>query len=448
MRGRIVSLLFVYYFWIVFEGVLRKWVFYGTGFQDNIILIRDLIALFIYYKYFLSYNKKINIVACLLTLYIILILYITQLFIHQSSFIVFSIGIRYYIFHIPIIFVMIGTMRKNDVARFIDYNIYLSVFIAILCVFQHNSPVDHDINRALYESKSIFTISPDIVRTYGTFSFTLGNTIYAAIILALCLIYINIYKINYIKLSIFLASVISIGFTTGSRSYFVYFSIIILLFIITIINKDLKRKSIANILSFSLVFTISTFLSIYIYQSAYESLLFRFDDAAFSEGGFLWPRILKMTTEFTTIMDAAGAFGYGIGLGSNAGAYVAHGERIFAVKENVWTGHILEFGVIPGLLLIGLRMAATFWFGLRALRVLFRGGKGSALILFGVVGPLLFIGQFMSQNTLNGFFWFIFGLFLLLLKDEETATSFRSARPHPERMITADNKVSGQNAVI
>jgi hypothetical protein len=117
--------------------------------------------------------------------------------------------------------------------------------------------------------------------------------------------------------------------------------------------------------------------------------------------------------------------GYLIGIGGNAAkqmswvqmppAYYAWDD--YGVwTEDSWSGHIVDLGLMLGIVTILGRIALTAWLGLSAARATRRSGDVLPFVLFGFLFLLLLYGQIQGQGTLNGYAWMFFGFCLAAVK--------------------------------
>ena len=144
----------------------------------------------------------------------------------------------------------------------------------------------------------------------------------------------------------------------------------------------------------------------------------RFTEAAqatdSSIAGGLLARTYSGFVEGFRVFDRLPLFGYGLGIGTNAGAKFVTGRAGFLLAEGEWARILLESGPIFGLLFLCWRTALTIRIGWLSLRAL---GQGEILsvILFSASFIALLDGQF-GQPTILGFAVFFSGLCLASTK--------------------------------
>jgi hypothetical protein len=139
-------------------------------------------------------------------------------------------------------------------------------------------------------------------------------------------------------------------------------------------------------------------------------------------------------------------FGYGLGIGTNAGAKFLTGRSMFLLSESEWQRVFLESGPLFGLFFVLWRCALAVWIGLLCIRSV-REGHVLPLLIFSSSALGLVSGQF-GQPTVLGFAVFVTGLALAALNRDEhealvsgwtaRATLPPAPRPMPRRSAYAE----------
>jgi hypothetical protein len=125
-------------------------------------------------------------------------------------------------------------------------------------------------------------------------------------------------------------------------------------------------------------------------------------------------------TEFTDSFHAitkAPLFGYGLGIGTNAGAKFLTGRSMFLLSESEWPRIFLECGSILGLIYVVWRCGLAISIGLLCVRSV-REGHVLPLLIFSAGALALTSGQF-GQPTVLGFAVFVNGLALAARNRDE-----------------------------
>ena len=120
-------------------------------------------------------------------------------------------------------------------------------------------------------------------------------------------------------------------------------------------------------------------------------------------------------------------FGFGLGIGTNAGAGMLSGGRGFLLAEGEWSRVVKETGPVLGLGFLFLRVAIAFYLGLIAMAA-FGRMQPLPLLIFSSSFLLVLSGQF-GQPTALGFA--VFGAGLCLAASNEILENM------PERSASA-----------
>src|SRR5207249_8224235 len=165
----------------------------------------------------------------------------------------------------------------------------------------------------------------------------------------------------------------------------------------------------------------------------------RFSDVAESEEQSivvgLISRVFEGFAEGARIFPTAPFLGYGLGLGTNAGAKIVTGQTSFLLAEGEWARLIFESGPVIGLAFVLWRCGVVVRIGLLCLQSVRRGNL-LPLLLFSSSGLPLMNGQF-GPPTIVGFAVFTTGLALAARSlDEEVAPSTKGlTKEQPDQQI-------------
>jgi hypothetical protein len=139
-------------------------------------------------------------------------------------------------------------------------------------------------------------------------------------------------------------------------------------------------------------------------------------------------RVFSGFGESAFVFGKAPFLGYGLGIGTNAGANILTGRNTFLLTEGEWSRVLLESGPLLGLAYILWRSALTGrigWMCLKSVRL----GNLLPLFLFSAGFLSMLNGQF-GQPTILGFAVFSFGLTIAATKEQDSAAdSPASAQP-------------------
>ena len=114
-------------------------------------------------------------------------------------------------------------------------------------------------------------------------------------------------------------------------------------------------------------------------------------------------------------------FGYGLGIGTNAGAKFLTGHAMFLLSEGEWSRVFLESGPLFGLAFILWRLGIVAKIGWRSIKSV-RLGNSLPLLLFSSAFLPMINGQF-GQPTILGFTVFVTGLAFAAMNEEESPSS-------------------------
>ena len=445
-------LIWLYFWLLIFEGALRKWV--APALSNPLLIVRDPVVLLIY---FLAIRMRvfptngwvvalgiISVLATLLT-FVPLWPYISP----ARIALVAGFGFRCSFLHLPLIFIMGRVLRMEDVRRFGFWTLIITVPMVVLMVGQFQTPPDSFLNRTAGGEGEMMTSALGKVRTAGTFSFVIGVVAYFALaagFLIWAALRRDVYK-NWLLYAAGSAMVIGVA-VSGSRSV-VGACVVVACSLLVI---ALLRPAAMNRFGQTLLVTLVLGLLVAqtpIFKEGLNVLTTRFNEVAESSetsiGLGIFERITNEFTESFHIVKEAPFLGYGLGVGTNGGAKFLTGRSIFLLSEVEWARLVLESGPVLGIAFIIWRCAIVVWLGRACLRAVLLG-RTLPLLLFSSAFIPMISGQF-GQPTIMGFVVMSTGLVLAALRNDrdenmgagpalETAAVPR-ARPLPRRSAYA-----------
>jgi hypothetical protein len=411
-------LIWLYFFLLIFEGTLRKWIM--PRYSDVLLVVRDPVVLAIY---FMALKARVfprngfvlwlGIIAVLSWLVSLVVLepYLSL----KPLILVTGFGFRSNFLHLPLIFLMGKVLDQDDVLKLGKWILIGLIPMCVLLAIQFNSAPDSFINRTagLGEAQQI-TAGGGKIRPPGTFSFVSGVIFYAALSAAYLLygaLSRGLYR-NWLLFSAGLALVVTIG-VSGSRSVLLAVLVVIssLLAIILIRPRAINQFG-RNLLIAVTILLVATRLPIF--KEGVQILSDRFTASAEQEegtiAGGLVARTLSGFSEGILLLSRAPIGGYGLGIGTNGGAKFLTGRMIFLLTEGEWGRIILESGPILGLAFLLWRTLLTAKLGFFSYKKLAQG-EIFPIMLFAAGFVSLLNGQF-GQPTNLGFSVFICGLCL------------------------------------
>jgi len=406
--------LWIYFWLLIFEGALRKWIL--PSLSDPLLIVRDPVVLV---TYFLALRAGIfpknGFVGSIAI--IGLLSFLTGLVIMLSSekgnVTIPLFGFRANFLHLPLIFIFPSVMDQSDLVKFGRWVLILSLPMAILMVLQFASGSTGWLTVGAGGGEGGQIVSAlGKIRPPGTFSFITGPVFFFSLVSVFLLhgiisrgIY-SIFLLIYSGLS--LASAMAVS---GSRSLLYSVAVVVLMLVVAIAcNVRLLQKAYKVVLFVVVViFTLSMFdfyqEGILVTSTRVESANAQDNPILRVIGGFLDP--------LHTLLDVP-ILGYGLGLGTMAGAKLLTGEVGFLLAEGEWARILLESGPILGSVFLIWRTRLATVFFLTAVRHA-RKMTVLPLLLVGACG-LPVVHEQLGQATTAGFTVFIAGLFMVSCK--------------------------------
>jgi hypothetical protein len=422
------SLVWLYFWLLLWEGALRKWFF--PSLSTPLLVVRDPVVLLIYAvalaKDVFPFNRFVLLIAAL---------GIVSL---GASLIVFdrlgimAYGLRTNFLHLPLIFVLPNIMRPKDVVYMGRWLLLLSLPMTVLVIYQFISPSGARINAAAGGDLGGQLIAVGgHVRPAGIFSFVTGMVSFLSVVAAVLLSgfldqkqlprWLCVAGIPALLLSLTLS---------GSRSAVASVTIIVIAALL-ICARQFQRFS--RVLTPALLAYL-TFLG-FCYLPLFRAGL-EVHEGRFKAGGGVQRGIIaRYLGEFGESIEIAGQtplLGRGLGIGTNAGAALLTGSRSFLLGESEWSRVVGESGPILGYAYLMLRVAICLFIALRCWGAVARG-QALPFLLIASSGLDLISGQF-GQPTILGFAVLFSGLALAAIDDSVPEVDLQAPQ-EPERRI-------------
>ena len=462
---RMVRRLIWLYFWLlIIEGALRKWIL--PEWSNPLLVVRDpvLIAVYLFAipaKVFPRNGWTWTLFAIgtlsMLTTFAQLWLYFPP----KVIALVAGYGFRSNFLHLPVIFVMAKVLRPEDVKKFGWWTLVLIVPMAALMVVQFRAAPDALVNRTAGGEGEMMMSAMGKVRTAATFSFVTGVVSYFALatgFLVWAVLRRTVYN-NWLLAAAGSALVIGIV-VSGSRSVVGACAVVVASLVVVLF---LRRDSINRFGQTLLVVVVLGFIVTRtpIFKEGLSVLSTRFTEVAeASEQSVTRGLITRVFGDFEEaffVLGKAPFLGYGLGIGTNAGAKFLTGRSGFLLTEGEWSRIFLEMGPVLGVAYVALRCALVGWIGLLCLRSV-RLGNVLPLLLFSSAFLPMLTGQF-GQPTILGFAVFATGLTLAARNEEKFVTSaelkspprvdlIRSRSAYAERLHDVNSRSSQTNGSV
>lgn len=403
---------------VILEGAVRKWL--ASSMTLPLVLARDALALYaIYYAFsrgHLQRNKGATLIllawSCCVVMWGML-----QLILGESNPKVFLIGLRFWLLYIWFACAVTASMTEHDYRVAVKTVLWALLLMGPLVVVQHLSPPGARINTEVdSEGDDVFTVALGVVRTTGTFSFTVGYTTFVALCAPLVLLMLESRKRTSgqrLFALMVLGAFVAGSIVSGSRSTVLFSGGMLGIYLLgSVILAPGRRRGIALLALVFIVLLLGLFL--YVFQGAVEATQERFQVASEAEDF-----VERVTTIFIGEPEIYKRFtwtGYGVGLGSNLAAYFVTGDRYsFALAETETGRTLLEGG------LLGYVFAA-----LKALIVIAALTKSSfqavrtrtmfPVLVWITISFAMFSWSYVGQLSINALFGVLFVLGLLTFK--------------------------------
>lgn len=350
--------IWVYFILLLCEGALRKWVL--PGLATPLLVVRDPVAIWLlvvaWQKGFLPNNGYVISIwfLCVAAMAFAII-------VGHRNLVVAIYGGRIFLFHFPLIFLIGKLFDKEDVLKIGRTVLWVSLPMVFLITIQFYSPQTAFVNKGIGADSlgGGFSGALGYFRPPGTFSFTTGNTQFWSIV-AVFVIYfwLNLVQVNRILLMAATAALIAAIPLSISRGLLIQV-VLSLGFAVASISRTPRLLGRMIVAMIGLVIIVALLSNLSFFNNAITVLTTRFGEAQDSEG-----------TLDNTIVNRIGAsiyepfqsgdlplFGYGIGMGTNAGAKLLTGRSdTFLISEGEWGRLIGEMGAFLGIAVILIRM--------------------------------------------------------------------------------------------
>ncbi|MFT3782559.1 MAG: hypothetical protein QM790_11145 [Nibricoccus sp.] len=416
--------IWLYIILLMFEGALRKWVM--PSWSSPLLVIRDPVLLLIYvFAIGADALPRTRFMVFLGILAVASICF--SLLAGQHNLFVTLYGLRTNYLHVPLIWVMGAALTRKDVERIGVFILVTAIAMTGLMIWQFKAPIESWVNKGIGtdEGGQIYGAAGHI-RPPGFFTFITGPMVFFPLAMAFLLHFISSGRQRWWRVGLLIASGLAIAIALPvsiSRG-----TMIATLLVLAVYGFSLFKVGILNtaFLRFGAMglFLLVGLSFLPIFKEAREAFMDRWDTAADqAEGNAVGSLVLRVTGAFTQpidIMEHTPVFGYGIGVGTNAGAAMLAGQVGFLLAEDEWSRVILELGGMLGIAYIIFRISITVHLGLLSIRALWMENDMLPLLLYSAAAWVILINQW-GQPTQLGFAIIGGGLLLASLngKDDE-----------------------------
>jgi hypothetical protein len=170
---RLKLLFWIYFFLLIFEGALRKWIF--PSLSAPLLLVRDPVGILIIWEAYRTgkWPQKWSAMIGALAAFI-LALCVLQLIATDNPWFAGIYGLRSYLLPFPVAFIMGENLSDEDLRRFGVVTLWIVLPLTLLEIAQYLSPSGSFLNRGAYEGAEQIAYEGERVRASATFSFVTG----------------------------------------------------------------------------------------------------------------------------------------------------------------------------------------------------------------------------------------------------------------------------------
>lgn len=392
-------LVFLYFWLLIFEGALRKWIL--PSLSTPLLIIRDPVVIAIYLQALIAGKWRANpfylLTACLAAFCFLCS------FAAGCGVVITVYGMRTDFLHLPLIFLMPSIINREDVERIGKWVIMLAPFMAILALLQFRAgPLDRLNAGAGASSADVagqLVSSGNHIRPAGTFSFVTGMVSYLTMLCAFLLSHFFSDR-KYPRVYIFCAApalILALA-VSGSRSAVLGVALVVLAGVFACIQSPERLGAALRPAILAMIF----FAFLTGFADVREGMAVnqgRFEGGGGMKDGIFMRWFGDLVSAWYSLSSAP-LLGHGLGMGTNAAAGITSGARGFLLAEGDLARVILESGPVLGLAFILLRTAIMLTLIRRSLMAL-KDGEVLPILLTGSCFLDLFMGQWGQPTTLG-----------------------------------------------
>ena len=401
------KLVWAYFFLLIFEGALRKWIF--PEYSNPLLLIRDPVVLA---AYFFAWRSGVFPRNAFVKVAVVIGFFATiiSLFTNTETPLIAIYGFRTNFLPIPLIFLIPKVFDRSDVERLGYWTLVIAMPMAALMCLQYLAPPVSFLNAGAGDDKGQIMSALGHVRPAGTFSFVTGPTYFYSFVSAI-LLYTQFGSRfpGWLVLGATVATLCAVA-VSGSRSLAANIAIVVAFGLVcsSLLRPQLAFRMLGGLIVLAVI---GLFLAqLPVVQLGIATFSQRVESASRSEGGSdgFVNRYAAGYTEFYPLLFSGSFWGSGLGMGTNVGLALALDKTKTIWFESEWSRHVLESGPLLGGAFILYRILLTVWIGFITVRHTARHNPYGALI-FGVIFVSLLISS-LGQTTSQGFIILLSGL--------------------------------------
>ncbi|MBV2350346.1 hypothetical protein KUL97_01340 [Synechococcus sp. HK05] len=399
------------YFWIVlFEGVLRKWFF--PGLSTPLLVARDPLALLaLWWGWPLLQGPRWS-------------LWVNSLFVIGSSAFVFALlfghgdlfvaffGARILVLQFPLIFLFASVFNRTDVIAFAWFLALAAIPMTILISIQSGLPPTHFLNQGPGGDGTSAFLSGALDRFRPSGAFTFVAQLAAFYPIAAASFFSLTYGTKRQRFSIPLLFLISVSLLVAAPVsisrllVFGYAQVVLAVLIALIASRSSPVTFLYGFAALFLGFVVAT--SVPAFRETQDAFAARWDMAIAADGrvngveqgvsGTLQNRVLSQFIE--PFSDSYPLIGAGIGAGTNVGAVRLTGDFQFLLSENAWGASVAEMGLVLGVAFILWRFIFSLYLAWLALISAYCQNTVPLIMTGSCLLPLM-IGQTFQPTSLG-----------------------------------------------
>ena len=389
------GLIWLYFWLLIFEGVLRKWIV--PQWSAPLLIIRDPVVVAIYILALSKGRFPLNFFA--LAIAALGLLSVGASLVGEGTLAITLFGFRTNFLHLPLIFVIPAVFQRRDVEKIGRWFLLLAPAIALLVVAQFRGGSGSWLNVGAGGGEGgQIEAGYGKIRPPGPFSFVTGMVAYSSLLTAFLIDHYLRGRIHgrLLVISAAVSVALCLGLS-GSRSSIAAVAVVGL----AAVFAALRRGSLGKLIFGPFLLGAVAYFGLSLWSEfrlGLEVNAYRFGTGGVKDGLIL--RYLgDLLAPFGQAAEAP-LFGHGLGLGTNAGSALRTGKAEFLLAEGEWARVILESGPLLGFAFIALRLGIVIHLALASLRQL-RTGNTLPLLIFGACSLGLMNGQFGPPTSLG-----------------------------------------------
>ena len=386
---------------LVFEGALRKWVM--PGWSNLLLVARDPIVIAIYVLAAKKFPWGSRLVPA--SLFLAFMCLLASLFASQFDPVVAAYGMRVNFLHLPLMFVIPCFMHRDDVVNMGKGLMLFSIPVVWMMMKQFDATTDSVWNVGVGGAigNQLKAAVGDKVRASGPFSFISGPILFFPIVAAFVFNAITYRKQASPAIAISAGAACLLAIPVAiSRSLMMAMLVTTCFYLLAVfLHPRLVKSGIKSIILF--LFLFMSLGATRIFQESSSYLGERVDSVNDSSGGFQAAVVDRfvgdISVPFKYFTDIP-LLGYGLGLGTNAGARYLTGVNTFLLPEGEWGRIVFESGPFLGFAMIALRISIVILGLARSLSCL-RRGDALPILLWSAIVLNILNGQWGPPTTLG-----------------------------------------------